>query len=471
MDEILQLSAVALAAAVRRRRWSPVDVVEAYLARVGALDPHVAAYIRILADDARAEARAREAEARTGTLAGPLHGVPVAIKDLMTVRGVPMTAGAAFLGQQPEAEDAEVVRRLRGAGAIVLGVTALNEFALGTSGVNPHGRTARNPWNLERITGGSSSGSGAAVAARLAALAVGTDTGGSIRIPAALCGIVGLKPTFGRVSRRGVLPLADSFDTVGPMARTVEDAALMLEVMAGRDPRDPHTVEVPVGRYRQEMTADLAGLRVGRLTGPFFEADLDPAVESALDRAARALEGGGLRVRPLSLRGVEAVHEAQLVVLRAEAHAFHQTAFPGRLAEYNPDVRALLEQGGATTPQGVAAARAVLEEFGAEVDHALGDLTLLLAPAAPGGAPSVADADPRGPRWPEVRRKVARFTRIFNATGLPTIAVPAGLTTDGLPVGIQLAAAPFAEGALLAAARLVEAAIGWSLPDLPASAG
>jgi aspartyl-tRNA(Asn)/glutamyl-tRNA(Gln) amidotransferase subunit A len=372
-----------------------------------------------------------------------------------------------MLSREPAPLDAAVVRRLLDAGAIVLGLTTLNEFALGTTGVNPHSRTARNPWNLDMMTGGSSSGSAAAVAAGMAPVAIGTDTGGSIRIPAALCGIVGLKPTFGLVSRDGVFPLAGSFDTVGPMARTVEDAAIVLEAIAGHDPSDPASCDVPVGRYHSEMFHDTAGVPVARLSGAFFEADLDPAVAGGLRTASIALEAAGMPVRAVTLPSVEAAHDAQLVVLRYEAAAIHRRHFAGREAEYNPDVRALLEQGASIPPAAADEARAVLARFQREVADVLARCPILLAPAVPVGASRIADADPQGPLWPEIRRRVGRFTRIFNATGLPTIAIPVGLTADGLPVGIQLAGAPFAESLLLGAACRVEAAIGWSIPALP----
>jgi Asp-tRNA(Asn)/Glu-tRNA(Gln) amidotransferase A subunit family amidase len=467
MSEITALPIAELAEALRASRVTALEVVDRYLDRIARVDPQVEAYVLVLADRARAEARERDAEARAGRVRSALHGVPVAVKDLMTVQGAPMTAGSILLAREPAVEDAGVVRRLRDAGAVVLGLTTLNEFALGTTGVNPHSRTARNPWHLERMTGGSSSGSAAAVAARLAAAAIGTDTGGSIRIPAALCGVVGLKPTFGRVSRRGVFPLAESFDTVGPIARSVEDAALVLESIAGHDPDDPDSDPAPVGRYRDALREVPAGITVARLSGPFFEADLDPAVARGLDAAAHALESAGARIRSVTVPSVEAAHDAQLVVLRFEAAAFHRRRFGGREAEYNPDVRALLDQGASIRPEAVASARSLLARFRAEVARVVAEAPVLLCPAVPVGAPAIADADPHGPRWAEIRRLVGRFTRIFNATGLPTIALPVGFDADGLPVAVQMAAGPLAEGLLLSAARCVEAAIGWVVPELP----
>jgi Asp-tRNA(Asn)/Glu-tRNA(Gln) amidotransferase A subunit family amidase len=467
MSEITGWSAAALARGIGEGRFTSAEVLEAFLARIDAVDGHVGAYVRVLGERARAEALARDAETRTGRVRGVLHGVPVAIKDLIEIDGVPMTAGSAFLGREPSRRTATVVRRLEAAGAVILGTTTLHEFALGMTSVNPHGRSPRNPWNLDCITGGSSGGSGAVVAAGLAPAALGSDTGGSIRIPAALCGIVGLKPTFGRVSRHGVLPLSPSFDTVGPMARTVEDAALILETIAGADPDDPAASVAPVPRYSEVMGRVPAGVRVGRLSGPFFETDLDPAMTHALDDAARTLEAAGIRVRPVHLKTVEEGQTAQITVLLAEAAAFHRARFPGRDAEYGPDVRRLLDEGGRTSPEAVERARAALDHVKAEVAEVLKDSPVLLGPALPIGAPHIADVNPHEERWLLVRRMLGRFSRLYNTTGLPSIALPAALTAGGLPVALQMAVAPWQEGLLLAVAHQLERAIGWNIPKLP----
>ncbi|MGH2349720.1 MAG: amidase [bacterium] len=469
MSEITHLSAAALAARIRGGRLTSADAVEAYLARIAAVDARVGAYVRVLSERARTQARALDAEISSGRLRGPLHGVPVAIKDLFAIEGVPMAAGSSFL-VEPSRETATVVQRLEAAGAIVLGTTTLHEFALGMTSVNPHGPSPRNPWHLDRITGGSSGGSAAAVAAGLAAGAIGSDTGGSIRIPGALSGIVGLKPTFGRVSRHGVLPLARSFDTVGPMVRTVEDAALFLEATAGSDEADPHSAPAPVGRYAQEMTQLPSGLRIGRLSGPHFDDDVDPAVSRALDEATRWLAASGASVHPVLLQNFEAGHRAQVTLLLAEAGTFHRGAFPGHEREYGLDVRRLLEQGASTPAAELDAARAAMGQLQAEVATLLTNYPVLLGPAMQAGAPRIADVDPAGERWPEIRRVLGRFSRLYNATGLPAIVIPADLDTDGLPVAVQLAAGPFQEGLLLAVARRLEQEIGWSLPELPRAA-
>lgn len=470
MSEITRLAASVLADRIRQGRLSAIEVVDAYLERMARIDPEVAAYVTILADRARSDARQRDAEARAGRWRGALHGVPVAIKDLVAIEGVPMTAGSSFLGSEPSRRSATVVRRLETAGAIVLGTTTLHEFALGMTSRNPHGRTPRNPWHLERITGGSSGGSAAAVAADLAPGAVGTDTGGSIRIPAALCGIVGLKPTFGRVSRAGVLPLSGSFDTVGPMTRTVEDVALFLQAMAGADPEDPQCSTKPLDDYAAMMRNGPPVLRLGRLSGRFFESDLDPAVHRALDSVTRAAEAEGFPVRSVRLSTVEEGQEAQVTILLAEAAAFHRDSYPGRRESYGHDVRTLLDRGASVTPVALEEARAVQQRVMTEMSDMLATVDLLFGPALPIGAPALADVDPEGVAWLEIRRQLGRFSRLYNLTGLPCIVLPVRVTGDGLPVAVQLASAPFTEGLLLATARRLESVIGWVPPELPRQA-
>lgn len=467
MSEITSLSASALARQIQEGRLTCVEAVSAYLRRIEVVDPEVCAYVTVLSERALAAARRRDAELREGLLRGPLHGVPIAVKDLIAVEGVQMTAGSSFLRGAPSAASAEAVRRLEAAGAVVLGTTTLHEFALGMTSVNPHGRTPRNPWDTDRVAGGSSGGSAVAVAAGLAAGALGTDTGGSIRIPAAMCGIVGLKPTFGRVSRDGVLPLAASFDTVGPMARTVEDAALLLEATAGFHPGDGSSSRQPVEAYRAAALALQPALRVGRLVGPPFEADLDPAVESAVEEAARACERAGLRILPVGLRSAEAGGQAQVAMLLAEAAAFHRANYPGRERSYGRDVRALLDRGSRLSPEDLAAAEEVAAGVRAELAGILRDCDVLLGPALPQGAPLISEVDPDGDKWPEVRSRLGRFSRVYNLAGLPAVVIPAGTTACGLPVAVQLAGREFSEGSLLAVARLIEEAIGWTIPSLP----
>lgn len=458
----------SLAQAIHAGALSPVDLVEGCLERIRQKDRVLRAFIRVDERTALAEAAAREREARQGAVRGPLHGIPVAVKDLFDQAGLPTTAGAAIRREHMAEETATAVRRLQDAGAIVIGKTNLHEFAFGVTSVNPHYGAVANPWDPECIAGGSSGGSAAAVAAGFCAAAMGTDTGGSIRIPAALCGIVGLKPTFGRVSRHGVVPLAWSFDTIGPMTRTVADAALMLSVLAGPDPRDPTT-----GRYGPftDTAIDVPlAFRVGRLVGAFFEETLDDEVADALERTCDVLTRAGGRVIPVHVDTIDAGQVAQTTILFAEAAAYHQRAYPGGLAEYGPDVRELLAAGATIPATAYVEAQQVQAAVIGQVRRLLEDVDVLLCPTVPIPAPRIAEVDPtRSEGWRRVRAPLSRFTRLFNLTGLPAVSIPVGRTRAGLPIGAQLAAAPGQEGRLLGISAALEAAVGWELAPLGAA--
>jgi aspartyl-tRNA(Asn)/glutamyl-tRNA(Gln) amidotransferase subunit A len=449
-----------LAAAIRAGRRSPVALVEGCLARIRDTDSRLRAFIRVEEVSALVDAAAREREAREGRIRGPLHGVPLAVKDLFDMAGLPTTAGAAIRRDQRAGGTATAVRRLQEAGAIIIGKTNLHEFAFGVTSVNPHFGAVGNPANPEHVAGGSSGGSGAAVAAGGCAAALGTDTGGSIRIPAALCGIVGLKPTFGRISRHGVVPLAWSFDTIGPMTRTVADAALLLEVLAGADAHDPVTGRA--GQFDHRSVKPPESFRVGRLTGSFFDAATDPEVGAALERAAAVLAQRGGRIGEVRLEAIEAAQAAQTTILFAEAAAYHQRAYPGRLAEYGPDLRELLADGATIPATAYVEAQRVQAVVIAQVRTLFDQADVLLCPTVPVPAPRIDEVDPaRTDGWRQARAPLSRFTRLFNLTGLPAISVPVGRTRAGLPIGAQLAAAPGQEARLLSIAAALEAAVGW----------
>ena len=320
MNDLVWKSMVELARLIKAREVSPVEVVQAHLDRIASLDGRLRSYITVLSDSALAAAKAAEAAATSGETPGPLHGVPVGLKDLYCTKGVKTTGGSRILSDWAPPEDATVVSRLAGAGAIVLGKLNMHEFAYGPEGLNPHYGSPWNPWDAvtHRICGGSSSGSGAAVAAGLCPGALGSDTGGSIRIPASLCGISGLKPTYGRVSRAGVLPLAWSLDHVGPMCRTAADCALMLGSMAGYDPRDPTTSVLPVPDYMAALTGTVKGLRIGVLR-PFFMESAAAAERRAVEQAVKTLEGLGASVHEVKLDTVKLAAGASSAVIAAEA--------------------------------------------------------------------------------------------------------------------------------------------------------
>ena len=439
-----------LARLIATKAVSPVEVVRAHLERIDARDRELRAYITVCADAALEAARRAEAALMAGGPLGPLHGVPYGLKDLYDTAGVRTTGGSRIFADRVPATDATVVRRLAEAGAIVLGKLNMVEFAYGPEGLNPHYGHARNPWDraAHRIAGGSSSGSGVAVAAGLAPGALGSDTGGSIRIPASLCGITGLKPTYGRVSRAGVLPLAWSMDHVGPMTRSAADCALMLGAMAGYDPTDASSSVLPVPDYLAALTGDVRGVRVGLLRG-FVDA-ATPVVRAAVEAAAATLAGAGAVIDDVTLARADLVPAASLAVVGAEALAYHAGLLRTRAADYDPDIARRLRVsafiGGAHYVRGQQA-RALVRD---EIDAALARRDVLLAPSTPMVAPMLDERQVTlGDGAADVRSALLRFTRPFNVSGHPAGAVPCGFTEGGLPIGMQLVGRPFDEATVL----------------------
>jgi aspartyl-tRNA(Asn)/glutamyl-tRNA(Gln) amidotransferase subunit A len=432
-------------------------LTRAYLDRIQRLDGHLSAYITVLSHEAMAAATAAEQEIVRGRYRGPLHGIPIALKDLIMTRGIRTTCGSRILGDWVPDADATVAARLAEAGAILLGKLNLHEFAYGPTGINPHYGTSRNPWDRGRIPGGSSSGSAVAVASGLSAGALGTDTGGSVRIPAALCGIVGLKPTYGRVSRFGVIPLAWSLDHVGPMTRTVTDAGLLLQALAGRDPLDPSTPDVPVPEYRRVMQGGIRGLRLGLPKHLFLE-HLDPEVRTALLAAARSLETCGASLEEIPLPKIHHAGPASFAIIASEATAYHERYLKTRGAEYGSDVRARLATGQFILATQYLKAQRARRVIRAEMDEALGRLDALLLPTTPIAAPRLdetaltVDGVTEDARW-----WLIRCTRPINVTGHPALSVPCGLTTAGLPIGLQIVGRHYDETTLLRLGHAFEA--------------
>jgi aspartyl-tRNA(Asn)/glutamyl-tRNA(Gln) amidotransferase subunit A len=456
-DELTRLSIAEAGEQLRRRALSPVELTRAYLERIQRQDGDAHAYITVLSAEALAAAAAAEQEIARGGYRGPLHGIPIALKDLIMTRGVRTTCGSRILSAWVPDADAAVATRLREAGAILLGKLNMHEFAYGPTGVNPHYGTPRNPWDRTRMPGGSSSGSGVAVAARLAAGALGTDTGGSVRIPASLCGIVGLKPTYGRVSRTGVIPLAWSLDHVGPMTRTVADAALLLQALAGRDPADPSTVDVPVPDYRRALEDGVRGLRLGLPQDVFFR-HLDPEVRAAIQDAARSLQGLGASVEEVRLPRIPHAGPASFAIIATEATAYHEPYLKSRAAEYGADVRARLTTGQFVLATQYLKAQRARQVIRADVDAALTDVHALLVPTTPIPAPTLAAREVTVDGVTEdVRWWLIRCTRPINVTGHPALSVPCGFTAGGLPIGLQLVGRHFDEAALLRIGHALEA--------------
>ena len=445
---------IELARMIATKAVSPVEVVRAHLERIAALDPGLRSYITVCDETALAAARAAETTLMAGQPLGPLHGVPYALKDLYDTAGVRTTGGSRVLGDRVPARDATVAARLAGAGGILLGKLNMVEFAYGPEGLNPHYGHARNPWDrgVHRMAGGSSSGSGVAVASGLAPGALGSDTGGSIRIPASLCGITGLKPTYGRVSRAGVLPLAWSMDHVGPMTRTAADCALMLGAMAGYAPNDASSSVLPVPDYGAALTGDVKGLRVGLLRG-FFLDGAAPAVRAAVEAAATTLARAGAVVDEVSLEQMKVVAAASTAIVGAEALAYHAELLRTRAAEYDPDVARRLRLSAFISGAHYVRGQQVRGLVRADVDAALARRDVLLAPSTPIVAPAVGERQVElGDGGADVRSALIRFTRPFNLSGHPACAVPCGFTDGGLPIGMQLVGRPFDEVTVLRAA-------------------
>ena len=445
---------IELARMIATKAVSPVEVVRAHVDRIAALDPGLRSYITVCDETALAAARAAETTLMAGQPLVPLHGVPYALKDLYDTAGVRTTGGSRVLGDRVPARDATVAARLAGAGGILLGKLNMVEFAYGPEGLNPHYGHARNPWDrgVHRMAGGSSSGSGVAVASGLAPGALGSDTGGSIRIPASLCGITGLKPTYGRVSRAGVLPLAWSMDHVGPMTRTAADCALMLGAMAGYDPADASSSVLPVPDYRAALPGDIKGLRVGLLRG-FFLDGAAPAVRAAVESAAATLARAGAVVDEVSLEQMKVVAAASTAIVGAEALAYHAELLRTRAAEYDPDVARRLRLSAFISGAHYVRGQQVRGLVRADVDAALARRDVLLAPSTPIVAPGIEERQAAlGDGPADVRSALIRFTRPFNLSGHPACALPCGFTDGGLPIGMQLVGRPFDEATVLRAA-------------------
>jgi aspartyl-tRNA(Asn)/glutamyl-tRNA(Gln) amidotransferase subunit A len=463
MAELVWASMGELARLVATKAVSPVEVVQAHLDRITALDGRLRSYITVMGDSAREAAKAAEAAVMAREPLGPLHGVPVGLKDLYCTKGVKTTGGSRILGDWVPAEDATVVTRLTAAGSITLGKLNMHEFAYGPEGLNAHYGTAWNPWDpvTHRICGGSSSGSGAAVAAGLCPGALGSDTGGSIRIPSALCGLTGIKPTYGRVSRAGVLPLAWSLDHVGPMCRSAADCALMLGAIAGYDPRDPSTSALPVPDYAAALTGQVKGLRIGLLRQFFLETAGAPE-RHAVEAAVETLEGLGASVQDVRLEQMRYAAGVAAAVISVESYAYHEAWLKTRGAEYGPDVRERLLVGAFVSGADYLKGQRVRRLLRDEVDQALGGVDVLIAPTVPIAATEVGvrEVDVNG-RREAVRPSLIRYTRPFNASGHPAASVPCGFTADGLPIAMQVIGRSFDEATVLRVADAYQRVTDW----------
>jgi aspartyl-tRNA(Asn)/glutamyl-tRNA(Gln) amidotransferase subunit A len=440
-----------LAAALRARKVSSRELVTQSLREIERLDSKLNAFITVTREAALTEASARDEELARGIDRGPLHGIPIAHKDLMRTNGVRTTAGSKIFADYLPRRDAAIVTKLREAGAVSLGKTGLHELAYGITSNNPHFGAIHNPWDLARIPGGSSGGSAAAVAAGILPFATGTDTGGSIRVPASFCGIVGLKPTFGRVNVRGVLPLGFSQDHVGPLTRTVRDAAIAFQAMAD-DPTD----------YVPPADSDLTGLRIG-LPQNFFMQQVDPEVEASVRAAFDTAAAAGGLVVDVKVPDMEALRSAAATCLLVEA-ASALRPFLDRRADFGADVLPMLDQGKSIPAIDYIEAQRTRRRIGRQFASLFEQVDCIFTPATPTTAPKIGQKalEIRGVAE-EVRAAATRFTRGMNALGLPAISIPCGFSRSGLPIGLQMIAAARQDDLLLHAAAAMEDAIGLPL--------
>ena len=455
--ELCYMTIAQAAPLLRDGQLSPVELTRAFLERIEAVDGRLNSYVTLLPERALAQARAAEAEILRGDYRGPLHGIPIGLKDLYDTAGILTTAMSRVTPDRVPTEDATTVARLNQAGTILLGKLAMHEFALGGPDFTSLFPPARNPWNLAHIPGGSSSGSGAAVAAGLCMGALGSDTGGSIRGPASMCGIVGIKPTYGRVSNFGVVPLSWSQDHCGPMTWTVADNALMLQALAGHDPKDPTTSTAPVPDYSAALRDGIAGMTIGVPRRYFFESgpDVAPETLAAIEGALEVMAELGATVRDVDIPHVEQSRAANQTIMMGEAFAYHEHNLKTRREDYGAMVRDRFLLGGMLTISDYVQAQRVRSLIKREMADALREVDVLVTPTSPKPAAALegysGGATLTGPS----------FTGPFNASGIPAISTPGGFSSDGLPIGLQIAGKPFDEATVLRVAYAYEQAARW----------
>ena len=459
--EICYMSAGDLSRLVEKKEISPVEIVDAHLSRIDATEPVLNSFITLLADASRSAAQQAEKDIQAGRYKGPLHGIPVALKDLYNTGGVRTTSGSKIFDTFVPSEDCTVAAKFQQAGAILLGKLNMHPFAYGPTGENADYGHMHNPWDPDRVTGGSSGGSGSATAAGQCTITTGSDTGGSIRIPAALCGIVGLKPTYGLVSRYGLTPLSWSLDHPGPMTRTVEDAAITMNVIAGHDPKDVASANVDIPDYTSALTGDVKGLKIG-IVKEYFEAPLDPEVRKAVMDAIGQLESMGAEVREVSFPMYNQSQAISSAVLMSEATAYHRDLLESDDQSIYEPVRQRLESGLFISAADYLRAQQARTLLDRESRKLLDEVDLLAGPTEPVTAPEILSSRVMaGEQEIGVVGALTQYTRPYNINGFPAISVPCGFSQSNMPIGLQLAGRPFDELTVLRAAHAYEQATDW----------
>ncbi len=449
------LSLAEAAEFIAKGELSSEDLVQSHLDRAALLEPRLNSFITLTPEAALRRARELDDEFQRGVYRGPLHGIPIALKDLYATKGIRTTAGSTFFKDWLPEEDAAVVERLTAAGAVNLGKLNMHEIALGVTNDNPHYGTCHNPWDLERTPGGSSGGSGAALAAGLCMGSLGSDTGGSIRIPASLSGVVGLKPTYGRVSLRGVVPLSWNLDHPGPMARRTRDVALLLQPIAGYDPEDPASVDIDVPDYLAQLMGGVRGWRIALAEDKFFNS-AEEQVLAAVKDAAGVFASLGAKIENVELEGGYEAAKSNGLMTTSDAAAFHQERLDQQPEGFGADVRQRLETGAAVTSSEYSQARRKQAQLRRKYEHFFAEYDLLLTATTPIPAPPL-----EGPDAVQQAFRLTRFTAPFNFTGLPAISLPCEFSDRGLPIGLQIVTRPWGEAALLRAAQAYESATDW----------
>jgi aspartyl-tRNA(Asn)/glutamyl-tRNA(Gln) amidotransferase subunit A len=443
---------------LRSKAYTALELTETCLYQIARLNADYQAFITPVPDMAVKSAMQTDVLYNSRSLGQgdlPLLGIPLGLKDLINIAGVPTTAGSKFFKEKIPGEDATVVSKLNHSGGVVLGKTNLHEIALGVTGVNPHYGVVKNPWDSSRISGGSSSGSAVAVSLGMCLAAIGTDTGGSIRIPASLCGVVGLKPTYGRVSSYGVIPLSWNLDHVGPLTRTVRDAASILSVIAGYDPQDPTSINIPVDDYLLHLEGGVNGWRVAVAKGEYVEA-ADAEVLLAVIQAAQVFKDLGAEIKEVDLSWLEQLALANSLMTQADGAAFHRERLAKHPDWFGADVLKRLQDGAAFTSSDYASARRTQAEGRRRLELFFDEFVLLLLPTTPIPAPLIEDTGAI-----QAAKQLTRFTSPFNLTGLPALSIPCGFTKTGLPVGLQIISKHWSEAMILQAGYTFEQAAGW----------
>ena len=459
--ELTSLKLYEAADLLKKKEISPIELTQAHLERIQLLDKRLNCFITVTPELALQQARQAEMEIQHGDYKGALHGIPLALKDLYESQGIRTTAGSTFFADYIPESDAAVVQRLKEAGAVLLGKLNMHEIALGVTNENPHYGDCCNPWDLTHITGGSSGGNAAALAAGLCMGALGSDTGGSIRIPSALCGVVGLKPTYGRVSLRGVIPLSWNLDHAGPMARSVRDVAILLQTIAGYDPQDAWSVDMPVDDYLTTPKENLRGWRIAMAGDGYFtdEEVVDGEVQIAVKQAAQVFESLGAQVEQVAFPNAREAAMANGLMTPSDAAAFHHQRLSENPQGFGQDVLKRLQTGAAHTSTEYSQARRMQTILRCQFNEFFDEFDLLLTPTTPVTAPlrNPADAFDRP-------RLLTRFTAPFNLTGLPALSVPCGWSSEKMPIGLQIIGKAWTEAKVLLAGKLYEQWRGFQIP-------